>query len=298
MTYKELLQLVTETLAAHGIPDAKTDARRLFENYTGLSQSRLFLVSDDEINGNDEKVKALLDAASLRAKHIPLQHITGFQDFYGRRFKVSPCTLIPRFDTEILVEKTIELAKTYSKETGKDLSELSILDLCTGTGCIITSLALELNSKVNVGTDLSEEIIRLAAENASDNNAKVKFFSGDLFGALVDSDCENERFDIIVSNPPYIKTSDIDGLSEEVKDHEPMTALDGDEDGLLFYRRIAKESSKYIKKQGLLTFEIGYDQGKEVMDILKQNGFYDVMLFKDLAGLDRVVAGRYGGNDV
>ncbi|MBQ2405395.1 MAG: peptide chain release factor N(5)-glutamine methyltransferase [Lachnospiraceae bacterium] len=221
-----------------------------------------------------------------RAKRIPLQHITGEQEFMGLTFRVNENTLIPRQDTEVLVEEAL-----------RELSDgMRILDVCTGSGCILLSLMKYSNECEGIGLDISAKALEVAKENARLLNVQnVDFVESDLFEAL-----ENEKvnvgkdrfFDIIISNPPYIESAVIETLMPEVKDHEPMLALDGKEDGLFFYRKIVDKAPEYIRKGGKLLFEIGYNQGEAVRQLMLDKGFTKVEVIKDFAGLDRVVCGN------
>ena len=298
MTYQELLENATKTLTAANVPDAKTDAWRLFEHFTGMNRAAFFMALREEIPEKNE-IAVFQDAIGKRAQRIPLQYITGTQDFFGREFKVSPATLIPRYDTEVVVEESLKLIRKYCETNVTAAEDVSILDLCTGTGCIIITLSEKLGAKLCVGTDVSPEAVALAKENASRLGCEgIVFCSGDLYEALEHEGLETKMFDVIVSNPPYIKTKEIEELSPEVRDHEPMTALDGSADGLLFYRRICRDAHMHIKPGGLLIFEIGSDEGTDVSAIMEQSGFCNIKIIKDLAGLDRVAAGTYGGRHV
>jgi len=269
---KEALRNAVELLVTAGVPDAEIDAWYLFEHVTGMNRASYFLHDTDAME--QEQVKKLQDVIQKRAKRIPLQYITGSQEFMGYSFLVSPATLIPRQDTEVLVEEVSHVAE------GK-----RVLDLCTGTGCILLSLAKMCRLSVAVGTDISAEAIETAKENALRLEADANFYCGDLFDAVP----QGMRFDIIVSNPPYIPSSVIESLMPEVKEHEPMSALDGDADGLKFYREIIKNANKYLTEQGMIYFEIGCEQGADVSALLAENGFQNIRVIKDLAGLDRVV---------
>lgn len=275
ITCKEALRQAVESLVTAEVPDADVDAWYLFEHVTGKNRAAYFLHMDDAMP--EEEAKKLAELVKLRAERIPLQYITGTQEFMGYSFVVSPATLIPRQDTEVLVEEVSRVAD------GK-----SVLDLCTGTGCILLSLAKMCNLSRAVGTDISSEAIETAKKNAGRLEANAEFFCGDLFFAV-----PKERFDIIVSNPPYIPSAVIDTLMPEVKEHEPMSALDGDTDGLKFYREISKNASKYLTNHGRIFFEIGCEQGKDVSALLSENGFSDIRVIKDLAGLDRVVCAAW-----
>jgi release factor glutamine methyltransferase len=249
------------------------DAWYLFEHVTGMSRATYFLHKEEELPKH--QAEHLTELIKKRAKRIPLQYITGSQEFMGYSFLVSPATLIPRQDTEILVEEVSRVAE------GK-----RVLDLCTGTGCILLSLAKMCHLAYAVGTDISQEAIETAKRNAKQLEANGEFYCGDLFDAVP----QDMRFDIIVSNPPYIPSAVIETLMPEVKEHEPMSALDGDEDGLTFYKRIINDANKFLTENGQIFFEIGCEQGADVSALLKQNGFENVRVLKDLAGLDRVVS--------
>lgn len=270
---KEALQNAVGSLVTAGVPDAEIDAWYLFEHVTGMNRASYFLHSDDTMK--EEHANELQTLVEKRAKRIPLQYITGSQEFMGYSFLVSPATLIPRQDTEVLVEEVSRVAE------GK-----SVLDLCTGTGCILLSLAKMCRLTKAVGTDISVEAVKTAKNNAERLNADAEFYCGDLFDAVP----AGERFDILVSNPPYIPSAVIETLMPEVKEHEPMSALDGEEDGLAFYRRIIMEANKFLTEQGQIFFEIGCEQGNDVSALLAQNGFHNIRVLKDLAGLDRVVS--------
>ena len=240
-----------------------------------MSRAQYFLHMDEEIDGEQERIYQSL--VSKRAQRIPLQHLTGRQMFMGLDFIVNEHVLIPRQDTEVLVEEVL-----------KDLKpDAQVLDMCTGSGCILISLLKLCDHVKGVGVDVSEEALGVAWKNAEQNKVEPLFLQSDLFENVTG------RYDVIVSNPPYIRTAVIDKLQEEVKLHDPWIALDGKEDGLYFYRKIIEESSNYLKLHGRLYFEIGHDQGNEVKRLMEENGFDQVTVKKDLAGLDRVVWGVY-----
>jgi release factor glutamine methyltransferase len=282
MSYKELLKEITEKLKATNVPEAESDAWRLFEGLTGFDRATLFLKGNDEIAdaGLIEKAR---EWTAERLTGCPVQYITGFQEFCGLTFEVGRDTLIPRFDTELLAEKVAELA------SGK-----KVLDMCTGTGCILISVVKMSDTGAAVGCDISEGAVRLAKRNAVRNGVseRTEFFTGDLFDALKNTEYENEKFDIIVSNPPYIRSDVIETLSPTVRDFEPRTALDGTEDGLWFYERITTGATYSLASKGILAYEIGYDQGADVKRIMSEKGFRDISIIKDYAGLDRIVIGR------
>lgn len=256
------------------IADSDIDAWYLLSFLFGLNRAQYLMHSSMFIT--DEQYYEYMELIKKRGNHIPLQHITGEQEFMGLNFKVSEEVLIPRQDTEILVQEALKVSN------GKN-----VLDMCTGSGCIIISLEKLGNIKSGIGVDISEAALKIANENNTRLKANVQFLHSNLFDQV------QGKYDMIVSNPPYIPTSDIDSLMEEVKGHEPVIALDGKEDGLYFYRRILQEGIHYIKPNGYIFFEIGYDQGVAVGQLLNENGFHEIRIIKDLAGLDRVVAGRY-----
>jgi release factor glutamine methyltransferase len=238
----------------------------------------LLLGSDQEVKRNDEQtIKQLIDE---RLQGIPLQYIIGTQEFMGLNFIVTKNVLIPRQDTEILVE---EIIKRYKYQKG-----LKILDIGTGSGAISISLAKFLKKSSIVSLDISKEALTVAKLNAMKNKVEnqITFIESNLFQNLT----TDESFDIIVSNPPYIPSKDILDLQREVKDYEPMLALDGGEDGLDYYREITKNSVDFLKKDALLAYEIGYDQGIDVSKML-ENHFYNIEIIKDLQKHDRVVLG-------
>ena len=276
----ELKNQIQTRLEKAGIPDAESDTRIILREIADVSLSDLFSDPDRELDPSFD-LNRIEEVVSLRVKRVPLQHILGKTCFMGFDFEVSPDALIPRPDTEILVEEALIDYHDGSK----------ILDLCTGTGCIITSLIALMNDCYGVGTDISEAALILARKNAdtilADKRERIEFKQGDLYSAL----SEGEKFDVIVSNPPYIRTADIDGLMPEVKDHDPMLALDGGEDGLIFYRRIIEGAHEHLVKGGDLLLEIGCDQAEDVMKIMETNGFIEVNCIKDFAGNDRVVRG-------
>ena len=273
MTLREAWNLGKKRLTAAEVPDADLDAWYLLEWCTGVSRSH-YLAYPDEIISHDQEEQY---RASLvkRERRIPLQQITGEQEFMGLSFYVNEHVLIPRQDTEILVEETAKFLR----------DGMQFLDLCTGSGCILLSL-LHLKPGVEgTGVDLSPEALKVAEKNRERLGAKAALIQSDLFDKI------ESAFDVIVSNPPYIKRAEIETLMDEVRLHEPYMALDGHEDGLYFYRKIAEEAPKYLRAGGGLFLEIGCDQGACVAELLRQQGFVDVKVVKDLAGLDRVVEG-------
>ncbi len=265
----------TDKLDAAGITDASVDIWLLLEHFADIKKSDYLANQDTTIT----KVVAeqIEEAVEKRANHIPVQHIIGQTEFMGLTFKVNDKVLVPRLDTEILVDEVV-------KYVGDDFAK--ILDMCTGSGCIAITVSDMCDNATVVGADISKDAIDIAEDNNKLNQTDVTFIESDLF--------ENVEglFDVVVSNPPYIKTEEIENLQEEVKLYDPKLALDGGESGLDFYQRIIKDSKDYLKANGMIFFEIGFDQAEEVSNILKENGYHDIVVKKDLSGLDRVVMAR------
>ena len=264
-----------EKLREAGIDNPDGEAWYLFSHSFSLSREEyLFSMTTPVEEGEElEQYKALLDRR-IRER-VPLQYLTGTQDFMGYTFRVTPDVLIPRQDTESVIEAVVE--GNYPHE--------SILDVCTGSGCIAISLCLMLKPDVCIGTDIDEKALEIAKENGRRLAPMVKFKKSDLFSGVDGS------FDLIISNPPYIPTKDCMELMPEVKDHESMLALDGKEDGLYFYRQLVGTAPKHLNGGGTLVFEIGYDQGAAVKTMMEEAGFSSVEIKKDLAGLDRMGIG-------
>lgn len=269
--------------------DPKIDAQELYCFLTGTDKVSLFMKAEEEVDPETEQ--KYMELIEKRASRIPLQHITGVQEFMGYSFNVNPDVLIPRQDTETLVS---EAAKTIQGTPREKLSffeklkggkEWDVLDLCCGSGAVGISIAKICGNTRVTASDVSEKAVETARGNAKKLRARVKFVTGDMFGPLA-----GDRFDMIVSNPPYIKTNMISILQEEVKDHEPLSALDGGRDGLDFYRRIVDEAADHLKPEGFLLMEIGHDQGEDLRKMLKDSGKYSpAEIIKDLPGRDRVV---------
>ena len=276
ITYESALREGCALLQAISIQDAELDAWYLLEHVTGLRRIDYMIRAKEEmpIEGYEHYQQLL----KKRALHIPLQYLTGSQEFMGLSFRVNESVLIPRQDTERLVEEVLKVSK-----------DKDVLELCTGSGCIIVSLAKLGNIKNAVAVDISEDAIKVAKENAEANEVLVTYLQSDMFSNV------SGTYDVIISNPPYIESEVIEGLMPEVKDHEPRIALDGDEDGLKFYRILAKESRRYLNKNGRIYLEIGCDQAASVSELLSQNGFTQINVVKDYAGLDRVVSAVYEG---
>lgn len=315
--WADVLNYGKKILKNAGIVEADLDAWYLFGQIFGISRAQYFLCARENIagstaqkmaaqeqTGNSLESKNALDCVELwlkeklsayentlekRASRIPLQQILGQQEFMGLTFFVNEHVLIPRQDTETLVELVLNEQKDKN---------ISILDMCTGSGCIAVSLKKLGGYACVEGADISEEALKVAKRNSeeilenSDVNSSrtgVIFRRSDMFSAFP----ETERFNVIVSNPPYIPSAVIEELEPEVRDHEPRGALDGTADGLYFYRILAEECAKHLTPGGYVYFEIGYDQGAAVKELLDIHGFKDTRVIQDLTGKDRVVCGTW-----
>lgn len=289
MTYRQVLLKGQQLLEDWDIADSANDSFLLLEYVYGLSRTAYL------INSNEEAPQELYDRymqlIERRANHEPLQHITGSQEFMGLEFYVNEHVLIPRQDTEAAVLRALKIIENNGFS--------NILDMCTGSGCIgisIQKLAAIKDESADIypkaikveAVDKSPEALKIAKRNNEALGASVEFVESDLF----DNIDESKKYDLIISNPPYIRTADIAGLMEEVRDHEPRMALDGADDGLYFYKKISEEAYKRLISGGYIVYEIGMDQAQEVSRILEDNGFIDIVVEKDLAGLDRVVYGK------
>lgn len=273
MTWRELLTEGKAALTDKEIVDAELDAWILLEHVSHMNRAEFFLRQQEE--ATKEEMRQYRELIRQRGSHIPVQHLTGTQEFMGLEFRVSPDVLVPRQDTELLVEKLLPFV------SGK-----RVLDVCTGSGCIAISLA-RLGAPESVdATDLSEKALAIAADNAERLGADVTFYQGDLLEGILG------EYDIIVSNPPYIATEVVKGLMPEVRDHEPVLALDGGEDGLKLYRRLLEQAPEHLAQEGMLAVEIGYDQKKAVSALFAEHGFEQIKCCQDLCGNDRVVMGR------
>lgn len=276
-----LLMLASQKLKNDGVGEYILDAQLFMMEATGFTKVQLFTKNDYCLNNTEaEKFWNMVDK---RAKRIPTQYIIGRCQFMGLNFLVSNAVLVPRPDTENLVETILE----YKKNNVIN----SVMDIGTGSGCIPISL-LHYGVDKAVALDISAGAIEVAKKNAELNHVldRIQFINSNLFEALGDE--QIGKFDAIVSNPPYIAKDVIKGLMPEVKDYEPMIALDGGDDGLDFYKEIIPKGKKYLSAKGWMFFEIGYDQGVAVSNLLKAEGFEKIEVIKDLAGLDRVVLGK------
>ncbi len=281
MTLQLLLEEGILVLSKAGVGESDLDARYLLFEAFHTDMTHFLLDRNQRLLENEFTQRAVEKYRSMvetRSKRVPLQQITGSREFMGLEFYVNESVLIPRQDTETLVELVLKEHK------GKNPR---LLDMCTGSGCIAISLALLGGFDCVTAADISSEALKVAQRNAEKlmGKGRIELVESDLFSGVAGS----MKFDVIVSNPPYIPTEVIEGLEPEVKDHEPMLALDGREDGLYFYRRLASECGSCLNPGGSVYLEIGYDQGKPVSQLLKNEGFEEIRVKKDAAGLDRVV---------
>ena len=304
MTLKTGYTEAKRRLEESGIEEASLDAWLLLEHVTGISRASYYADPDREMSPDEWRIYSEL--VGRRAERVPLQHITGTQEFMGLVFEVNEHVLIPRQDTEILVEQALAFIGS-GKVPAAENSRTRILDMCTGSGCILLSVmhwAESYRQKAlrkagdtarggekqdiiieGTGADISPKALAVAEKNARRLGISAGFVESDLFGAV------RGKYGMILSNPPYIRTDEIKDLQEEVRLHDPVIALDGREDGLYYYRRIVRESRSYLEEGGALLFEIGCDQAEAVSGLMSGAGFSEITVKKDLAGLDRVVSG-------
>jgi release factor glutamine methyltransferase len=272
MTYREALSHAVHVLTEAGIEDAAANAWYLMAVSCRIDRNFYYMHQEEAVP--DEEMQAFEILLSKREERIPLEYIVGEQEFMGLSFKVNSNVLIPRQDTEVLVEKAIGLLSP----------DMDVLDMCTGSGCIVISLMKHVEGLHAMAVDVSKAAILTAKENAVRHQVDIDWIVSDMFDAVKGS------FDLIVSNPPYIPTAQIAQLMPEVRDFEPIGALDGSEDGLKFYRILAEQCPHYLKKGGRVLFEIGCEQGQDVSGLLREQGFSEIEVGKDLAGFDRIVS--------
>ena len=279
LTYREAARRWGESLQAAGVPEAALQAQQLLWYVCGMTPADSLMRREDTMPA--EEWERYCELEEKRLARVPLQHLTGEQEFMGLPFRVTPDVLIPRQDTEHLVEEALACCEGRR-----------VLDMCTGSGCIAISIA-RLGKPASVtGADISEAALAVAGDNAARLGADVAWVKSDMFAGI------DGEFDVIVSNPPYIPPEQIEGLEPEVKDHEPRLALYGGEDGLDYYRTLVTEGAKHLRparngeEGGILIVEIGFDQGVSVPALFREAGFTGVRVRKDYAGLDRVVVGH------
>lgn len=274
-TLDALLKWGIGELNKQEILNASLDAWYLMEYVFGISRVDFLLTRDEQLGCDSEaKILQYETLITRRGGGCPVQYLMGYTEFMGLTFEVNEHVLIPRQDTEILVETALDFIKP----------EYRVLDMCTGSGCIILSLAVHGHLESGTGADISPDALAVAGNNRERHHLyQIDLVQSDLFENIVG------RYDIIVSNPPYIPSGEIDHLMREVKDHEPHLALDGSDDGLMFYRRIAEQAGDYLVPGGMLMMEIGCSQADDITLLLNRAGFHDIHVKKDLAGLDRVI---------
>lgn len=279
-TIREALMVAVSFLSEKGIISAQNEAIVLLEHLSGIEKTQLFMLFTERIN--DATANQYEKLLTKRAEGVPLQYLTGKQEFMSLSFDVSPDVLIPRPETEILVEKALAIAKNYSYPP-------KIIDVCTGSGCIITSICYYLKKGIFLAADISKEALGIAYKNCAKfglENA-IHFYEVDLLNHPDFTDA-----DIILSNPPYIASAEIPELQREVSLYEPHLALNGGTDGLKFYRKLIPKAHQVLKTGGWLVVEVGWDQGERVRDLFKKSDFSEIEVYQDFSGHDRVVCGR------
>lgn len=278
-SYRKLLTKAANILKDTNIENIEYDIKTILRDTFDIEYNKFVMDMDNEFETDKSLEYEFISRIEKRKKHIPLQYIINKQNFYGLDLYVNESVLIPRYDTENIVDCIVK-----DFEGSKDIS---VLDLCTGSGCIAISLKKNGFEKV-FALDISDKALEVAKHNAYIHNADITFIKSDLYKELPN----DIRFDLIVSNPPYIRTGEIEKLDDEVKDFEPKLALDGGKDGLDFYKKILNLSKDFINNNGSLYFEIGYDQAKDVVDLAKKEGYYNIKIIKDLSGKDRGISMR------
>lgn len=278
-TTLKVLAWTTGYLAERGVENARREAEWLLCAATGLDRVGLYLNFEKPLN--DQELAAFRATVARRGRREPLQHILGTQEFDGLSFEVTPAVLIPRHDTETLLEQAIEHAPEAA----------CILDLGTGSGCISIALGRRLPDARITAVDLSEEALLVARRNAELNGVAIEFLQGSFFQPV-----NGRTFNLIVSNPPYITTADLSELQPEVRDFEPKLALDGGPDGLAAYRAIIMEAPKHLAPGGWLLLEVGAGQAQDVVALLAQSGFTAIITATDAACIERVVGGCHGAD--
>lgn len=270
-TIQELLDWLIAQLGKSEITSPKQNAETIISHVLQMKRLDIYLHLEKEIS--DVQFNTVLKISARRKKHEPLQYILGETEFYGYKIKVSNNVLIPRPETELLVEKIIDNEKNVR----------NILDIGTGSGAIAIALARNLNDIKIDAVDISETALKIAKQNTQLNNVEINFFQSDIFENVTG------KYDLIISNPPYISQTEYELLPKEIKDHEPKSALQADNNGLYFYNKILQNAKEYLTESGKIYFEIGYDQAKKITGIAKENGFSNIQVFKDLNGFDRIM---------
>jgi len=270
-TIRELLDWLIRQFKNNEISSPKQNAETIISHVLKMKRLDIYLHLGNEIS--EVQINMIFKIASRREKHEPLQYILGETEFFGYKIKVNKSVLIPRPETELLVEKIIFEEKKAN----------SVLEIGTGSGAIIIALAKNLDLKIIDAIDISETALKKAKQNAALNNIEINFFQSDLFENIT------TKYDLIVSNPPYISQEEYEQLPIEIKDYEPKSALQADNNGLYFYKKILQNAKEHLTESGKIYFEIGYDQAEKITEIAKKNGFSDIQVFKDLNGFDRIM---------
>ena len=278
-SYRKLFAKALDLLKSSGIENVEYDIKAILKDTFSLDFNKFIIDMDNEFEPDKALEAKYISRIKKRRKHIPLQYIINKQNFYGLDFYVDDSVLIPRYDTESIVDKIV---KDY-----KENKQLTVLDLCTGSGCIAVSLKKSGFEKV-YAADISAKALFVAKHNAKLHNADIIFLQSDLYEDF----SKDMRFDIIVSNPPYISTDKIEELEKQVREFEPKLALDGGRDGLDFYKKILNLSKTFLNNKGKLYLEIGYDQAKDVVDLAKKERYDNIQIIKDLSGKDRGISMR------
>lgn len=270
-TIRKLLDWLSTQFEKNDIISPKQNAEIIISHVLKIKRLDIYLHLKKEISKT--QLNSILEIASRRKKHEPLQYILGETEFYGYPIKVCNSVLIPRPETELLVEKIINEEKTVN----------SILEIGTGSGAIAIALSKNLNAKSIDAVDISETALKTAQQNADLNNVEINFFQSDIFEHVT------AKYDLIISNPPYISLTEYEQLPKEIRDHEPKSALQAENNGLYFYEKILQNAKEHLTKSGKIYFEIGYDQADKIIGIAKENGFCDIQVFRDLNGFDRIM---------
>ena len=270
-TISKLLEWATKELNNSGISSPKQNVETILAHTLNIKRLDIYLQLERKVSG--KKLEIVFIIISRRKDNEPLQYILGETEFYGYTIKVDKSVLIPRPETELLVERII----------AEENDIKNILEIGTGSGALVIALAKKMNGIVIDATDISEDALRIAEQNAMLNQVDINIFKSDIFENVL---C---KYDIIISNPPYISLTDYEELPVEIKDFEPRSALQADDNGLFFYNKILQKAKDHLTESGKIYFEIGYDQAKKITEIAKENGFSDIIVFKDLNGFDRIV---------
>lgn len=270
-TIRELLDRLITQFENNKISSPKQNAETIISHILKMKRLDIYLHLKNEMS--ETELNSILLITERRKKCEPLQYILGETEFYGYKFKVNKSVLIPRPETELLVEKIIKEENNVN----------SILEIGTGSGAIVIALKKHFQNSIVLASDVSKDALKTAAENAVLNSVQLEFVKSDIFENIAG------RFDLIISNPPYISPDEYEQLPIEIRDHEPKSALQAENNGLYYYEKILQNAKEHLTKSGKIYFEIGYDQAEKIADIAKENGFSKIKVFKDLNGFDRIM---------